>query len=75
MKKRKKDMAKLRNVINSLLQGNPLEPKYRDHALSGVWKKKQLRDCHVEPDWVLIYRKDAGELLLFRTGSHSDLGL
>ena len=47
-------------------------PKLRDHALSGDWKG--WRDCHVEPDWVLIYMQEAGRLILGRTGTHSDLG-
>ena len=52
----------------------PLEPRYRDHALSGDWKDH--RDCHLKPDLVLIYRKPDDEVLqLVRLGSHSKLGL
>ncbi len=71
MKKRGKDIAKLQSIINSLVQRNPLEPQYRDHALTG--ELKGSRDCHVEPDWILIYEQKLDELILFRTGSHSDL--
>ncbi len=73
MGKRGKDIATLQGVINSLLRGDSLEPNHRDHALSGKWKG--LRDCHVEPDWVLIYKQRGSELILFRTGTHSDLGI
>jgi len=71
MKKRWKDIAKLPSIIDSLVQRNPLGPQYRDHALTG--ELKGSRDCHVEPDWILIYEQKLDELILFRTGSHSDL--
>jgi len=71
MKKRGKEIDKLYAVIRTLAQGNPLEPKHRDHALSG--ELKELRECHIEPNWLLTYRQQAGELILFRTGSHPDL--
>ncbi len=51
--KRGKDMAKLREVILLLVEGSPLPPRFRDHRLGGDWK--HYRDCHIEPDWVLIY--------------------
>jgi mRNA interferase YafQ len=72
-KKRGKDMAKLRTIIESLCRRRPLEAKHRDHGLRGEWKG--WRDCHVEPDWVLIYKQKAGDLILGRTGTHDDLGL
>ena len=72
-KKRGKDMDKLRAIIEALCHHRPLDPKHRDHALTGEWKG--WRDCHVEPDWVLIYKRDGGTLILGRTGTHSDLGL
>jgi mRNA interferase YafQ len=72
-KRRGKDTDKLRAIIESLRHHRPLEPKSRDHALTGDWKG--WRDCHVEPDWVLVYKRDAGTLILGRTGTHSDLGL
>lgn len=73
MKKRGKDLAKLQRVIDSLAQGIALEPRHRDHALTG--DLKGTRDCHIEPDWVLIYERKGRELLLIRTGRHSDLGM
>jgi mRNA interferase YafQ len=72
-KKRGKDTDKLRSVIESLCHRRSLDPKHRDHALTGDWKG--WRDCHVESDWVLIYKRDGGTLILGRTGTHSDLGL
>jgi mRNA interferase YafQ len=64
-------MEKLRAVIEALRTRQPLGPKHRDHALSGEWKG--WRDCHIEPGWVLIYKRDDAKLTLGRTGSHSDL--
>ncbi|MDR2001182.1 MAG: type II toxin-antitoxin system YafQ family toxin [Zoogloeaceae bacterium] len=62
------------SVIEALANDVPLEPRHRDHALSGDWT--DYRDCHVKPDFVLIYRKsDANTLQLVRLGSHSELGL
>ena len=71
IKKQNKDLSKLRTVIEKLVAGQLLESKFRDHQLSGNWKGH--RDCHIEPDWTLIYRITAGSLHLERTGSHSDL--
>ena len=60
-------------MINTLAEQKKLDDKYRDHGLTGDYKG--FRKCHVEPDWLLIYRinEDALELFLFRTGSHSEL--
>jgi mRNA interferase YafQ len=69
--KRRKDMAKLREIILLLVEGNPLPTRYKDHPLGGDWK--HYRDCHIEPDWLLIYKVDGGDLYLVRTGTHSDL--
>jgi mRNA interferase YafQ len=69
--KRGKDPAKLQAVIELLRQSLPLEPRHRDHPLAGEWKG--YRDCHIEPDWLLIYTIKSGELILARTGTHSDL--
>ena len=61
-------------VMRALAADQPLEPRHRDHVLTGNWKDH--RDCHVKPDLVLIYRKpDAETLQLVRLGSHSELGL
>lgn len=63
----------LREVVNTLAERKPLEARYRDHSLTGEYR--DFRECHIEPDWFLIYRidDDALELFLFRTGTHSDL--
>ena len=71
MKKRGKNIAKLREVVKQLAAGKPLEPRYRDHPLVGAWQPS--RDCHIEPDWILIYTADEETLRLERTGTHSDL--
>lgn len=61
-------------VLIQLLSDEPLEPRHRDHALTGNWKDH--RDCHIKPDLVLIYRKPDPDILqLVRLGSHSELGL
>jgi mRNA interferase YafQ len=69
--KRGKDLEKLREVILLLLELRPLPPRYRDHPLAGEWK--HYRDCHIEPNWILIYKIDGDDLYLVRTGTHSDL--
>jgi mRNA interferase YafQ len=64
-------MEKLRKILRKLQHQEPLDPKLNDHPLTGEFKDS--RDCHIEPDWVLIYRV-AGDTIYFeRTGSHSDL--
>lgn len=69
--KRGKDLDKLKTVVSFLAQGQELDPKYRVHPLQGNWKDS--RDCHIEPDWLLVYTTDTEFLRLERTGSHSDL--
>ena len=71
MRKRGKDLSKLRKVIRFLAEDIPLPPIMRDHPLIGPWQPS--RDCHVEPDWILIYTSNKSVLRLERTGSHSDL--
>lgn len=63
----------LRFVVDTLARQQTLDAKYRDHELLGQYSG--FRECHVTPDWLLIYRaeSDALELFLFRTGTHSDL--
>jgi mRNA interferase YafQ len=69
--RRGKQMAKLRDLVLLLMEGGSLPPRYKDHQLSGEWKNH--RDCHIEPDWLLLYKIDGDDLYLVRTGSHSDL--
>lgn len=71
VQKRGKDFSEFKRVIELLVEGKPLEEKHRDHALVGNWAG--TRDCHIEPDWLLLYQIDEEELVLVRTGSHSDL--
>jgi mRNA interferase YafQ len=71
MVKRGLDPGRLRTAIEALRLGRPLEPRYRDHALAGDWKG--FRDCHLAPDWLLIYRISDEAVNLARTGSHADL--
>jgi mRNA interferase YafQ len=71
MQKRGKDLGKIKAVIDLLIAEKPLPPKNRDHKLEGNWIGR--RDCHMEPDWILIYKLTEDELLLERTGTHSDL--
>ena len=69
--RRGKDMDRLRDLILLLLEGTPLPPRFRDHALTGFWN--HFRDCHIEPDWLLIYKIEGNSLHLVRTGTHADL--
>ncbi|MEI6891890.1 MAG: type II toxin-antitoxin system YafQ family toxin [Pontiella sp.] len=71
MKKRGKDLDKLKIIIRKLGQDKILPSKNKDHALIGSWKPS--RDCHIESDWLLIYTTDDDSLRLERTGTHSDL--
>ena len=71
IKKRGKDLSKLKGVVSTIAKSELLEERHRDHALCGKWTGS--RDCHIEPDWILIYRVDGESLFLERTGSHSDL--
>ena len=72
-KKQGKDIDKLLGVIEVLANGKTLDEKYRDHDLSGSFKG--CRECHIEPDWLLIYEIDNDVLILVlnRVGSHSEL--
>lgn len=69
--KQGKDENKFETVIAKLLNQEPLEDKYKDHKLSGQFK--DCRECHIEPDWLLIYKSTETEIILVRTGSHSEL--
>lgn len=69
--KRRYDMTLLQQVIHTLQIPDVLPPKHVDHNLSGSYAG--YRECHISPDWLLIYRQDGEELLLYRTGTHADL--
>jgi mRNA interferase YafQ len=73
MQKRNKDMDKLTEVMAMLINEQPLLPKHENHPLHGEYKG--WWECHVEPNWLLIYRIDSKNrrILFYRTGSHSDL--
>ena len=69
--KRRKNIRKLLQIIERLIKGEKLEPKFRDHPLEGEYQ--DCRECHIESDWLLIYMITPNDLILIRTGSHSDL--
>jgi len=71
--KQGKDLEKLKRMMHKLVIEEPLDIKHHDHLLAGNWKGH--RDCHIEPDWLLIYKIDtnAREIIFIRTGTHSDL--
>ena len=71
--KRRRDIGLLDDIVRRLATGEPLPESNRDHALTGDWLGH--RECHVAPDWLLIYRIEADLLVLTlsRTGTHSDL--
>ena len=73
VKKQHRDLDKLFNVVEKLASGETLKDNYRDHSLSG--KYKGVRECHVEPDWLLVYeiKENVLVLMLYRTGTHSEL--
>ena len=71
MQKRGKEMKKFKTVALKLLAGEVLEQRYRDHLLVGNFANR--RECHLEPDWLLIYRFDGEKVIFERTGSHADL--
>jgi len=66
-----KDIEKLLSVVGKLTKGQRLDSSYNDHMLKGKYKGK--RDCHLEPDLILLYALEDEELVLYRTGSHSHL--
>ena len=73
--KRGCDPKKLEKVISLLCSEEPLPASYRDHALANSRNYMDMRECHIEPDWLLVYKvvKDILILKLIRTGTHSDL--
>ncbi len=75
LKKRNKDLSKLTEIVNKLANDEKLDLKNRDHSLVNNLRFQNCRECHIEPDWLLVYKKNYDELILFliETGSHSDL--
>lgn len=75
IRKQNKDMAKLQDIVCALASGQELDLKYKNHKLINDKIFKDCFECHIEPDWLLIYKIKDDELilLLFATGSHSDL--
>jgi mRNA interferase YafQ len=66
-----KKIELLEDIVRLLVNGRPLPIRHRDHALTGNWV--EFRECHIQPDWLLIYRTDGDTLTLTRTGSHAEL--
>ena len=73
IRKQGKDESKLQEIVAMLANGEELPPKYKDHALTGNYDG--CRECHIQPDWLLIYQITETNLILYltRTGSHSDI--
>jgi mRNA interferase YafQ len=69
--KRGKEKKKLYDVVSALSNNEKLEARFKDHKLMGIYLGR--RECHIEPDWLLIYKLNENELVLERTGSHADL--
>lgn len=70
-KKRGKNLAKIKKIMDLLLVDETLGSRHRDHWLDGNYIGR--RECHVEPDWLLIYKPIPGKIIFERTGTHSDL--
>jgi len=71
MLNRGKSEKKIKQVLKRLVNEDQLSARYRDHKLIGSYKDR--RECHIEPDWLLIYKKTGDEIISERTGTHSDL--
>jgi mRNA interferase YafQ len=69
--RRGKNIEKFKILARTLLAGQPLDPIHRDHRLVGNYTGR--RDCHIESDWLLIYKLDANRVIFERMGTHSDL--
>ena len=70
MRKRGKNLEKLKIIIRSIAAAEPLDDIHRDHRLTGNWKGR--RECHIESDWLLIYMVGSKRVVFERTGTHSD---
>ena len=71
VKKQGKKLILLKEVITELTNENPLPTKFRDHKLTGNYANH--RECHITPDWLLIYKSEENKIIFERTGSHSEL--
>ena len=71
MQKRGLDLSEMRAVAKQIAAGETLQPRHRDHKLAGPFAG--FRECHIRPDWLLIYRTTEADLFLVRTGTHQDL--
>ncbi|MCU0600817.1 MAG: type II toxin-antitoxin system YafQ family toxin [Desulfobacterales bacterium] len=71
MQKRRKNIDKIKILIRSLIAEEPLDPIHRDHKLIGNWQGR--RECHIESDWLMIYKKEKDSIIFERTGTHADL--
>ena len=71
MQKRGKKLEKIKIIIRSLIEEESLDPIHRNHKLIGNWQGR--RECHIESDWLLIYKKEEDRIIFERTGTHSDL--
>jgi mRNA interferase YafQ len=71
MRTRGKNIDKFKIVAHTLIQGNKLDPLHRDHKLIGDYVGR--RECHIEADWLLIYKLEEDRIVFERTGSHADL--
>ena len=71
LQRRGKDIEKLKAVLAALINEEPLAERYRDRPLKGNYKNR--RECHLEPDWLLIYKLNDDKIIFERTGRHSDL--
>jgi len=71
MKSRSKNLEKLKILIRSLTEEQQIDAIHRDHKLIGDWQGR--RECHIESDWLLIYKIEIDRIVFERTGSHSDL--
>jgi mRNA interferase YafQ len=71
MEKRGKELQKIKAVMSLLIAEEQLAERYRDHTLIGNYKGR--RECHIEPNWLLIYKLEGEGIIFERTGTHSDL--
>jgi len=71
IEKRKRNVSKIKTIITQLQNQELLERKHKDHKLTGNYEGR--RECHIAPDWLLLYKIDKQTIIFERTGTHSDL--